>query len=318
MINEQELKKVVDSTKLTTYMTCPRKFLYRHVLHWELDQPSVHLVFGQAWHLALEYMLLGLREGKAYPETVVEAKRLFHDHLVENYQDEHPIKNSDKGCNALDVYSRLFEGDLQRYEVLYTEVPGLVNIPGFEYYYKIDAILRDKEDGLIYVVDHKTAQTDSESWRAQWRLSPQVCAYMHTLYSLYDPGEVGGLIINVAFLRKASLDFDRIRLDIGSQHMQRWMAMVTSWSNHLQDDYQLLSTEVAMQQDRPDDRSLKAFPGNWTNCTKYGLCPYYDLCISWHDPTKQERPPGFRYEPWDPRQHSQPLGKDNTNDGDQY
>ena len=298
-----KLRDVVDSTKITTYMSCPRKYLYRHVLHWEVDQSSIHLSFGQAWHLAMEHMLLGINRGESYIDSVHEAKRMFRDHLSQEYpNNSHPIKNIENGENALDVYSRLFEADLDRYEVLFTEVPGVVNIPShtkdYNYFYKIDAIVRDREDGLIYVIDHKTAQQDSEAFRAQWRLSPQVCAYTHMLYSMYDWDEIGGVVINAAFIRKASLDFDRIPTDIGPNHMNRWLTMIYRWVALLDEDYESISTISG------SCGVLSSFVPNWTNCTKYGLCPYYDLCISWNNPLQEEKPVGYKYQPWDPREHS--------------
>ncbi|MBU2249242.1 MAG: PD-(D/E)XK nuclease family protein, partial [Gammaproteobacteria bacterium] len=48
----------IDSSKLKDFKRCPRYFFYRHVLGWQSQTPNNHLVFGSAWHEAMEYLLL--------------------------------------------------------------------------------------------------------------------------------------------------------------------------------------------------------------------------------------------------------------------
>jgi CRISPR/Cas system-associated exonuclease Cas4 (RecB family) len=56
-MQEHETWQVLDATKLQTYMRCPRKFFFNYVLGWKSEIPSNHLVFGSAWHMAMEVLL---------------------------------------------------------------------------------------------------------------------------------------------------------------------------------------------------------------------------------------------------------------------
>ena len=47
---------VLDPSKIKTFKQCPRQFFYEHVLGWRSKEPNLHLVFGEAWHQALEHL----------------------------------------------------------------------------------------------------------------------------------------------------------------------------------------------------------------------------------------------------------------------
>src|SRR5574337_1338954 len=72
-----------DSTKLKTYMTCRRKYFYRYVLGWSLEEPNIHLVFGEAWHLAMAHLLTN---GYS-PQSVAEAYELFRAKYLESFRE---------------------------------------------------------------------------------------------------------------------------------------------------------------------------------------------------------------------------------------
>ena len=46
----------VDSSKLQTFLDCPRQYWYRYVMGWDLDRPNQHLIFGTCWHSALDVL----------------------------------------------------------------------------------------------------------------------------------------------------------------------------------------------------------------------------------------------------------------------
>ena len=48
--------QTVDSTKINTFLDCPRQYFFTYVLGWRSDRPNNHLVFGQAWHEAMEHL----------------------------------------------------------------------------------------------------------------------------------------------------------------------------------------------------------------------------------------------------------------------
>ena len=44
----------IDNTKVVAYKECPRKFFLRHVMHWRGEGTALPLVFGGAWHAAMD------------------------------------------------------------------------------------------------------------------------------------------------------------------------------------------------------------------------------------------------------------------------
>ena len=50
--------RIVDGSKLKRFMECPRAFFYEYLLGWRSERPNNHLVFGTAFHEALEHILL--------------------------------------------------------------------------------------------------------------------------------------------------------------------------------------------------------------------------------------------------------------------
>jgi hypothetical protein len=48
----------IDSSKLQDYLMCPRYYFYSHILGWKGEEPNHDLVFGQAWHAAMQYLAI--------------------------------------------------------------------------------------------------------------------------------------------------------------------------------------------------------------------------------------------------------------------
>ena len=70
---------IIDSSKLSdNFITCPRMFFYKDVLGWKSTAPNNHLIFGSAWHVGQEHLLL-----KGY-DAVDEAIMLF----MASYREE--------------------------------------------------------------------------------------------------------------------------------------------------------------------------------------------------------------------------------------
>jgi len=75
---------IIDSSKLSTFMECPRKYFYEYVLGWRPSMPNVHLTFGTAWHAAVERLLI---EGYSQ-EHVEEAKFIFLQYYRRDLPEE--------------------------------------------------------------------------------------------------------------------------------------------------------------------------------------------------------------------------------------
>ena len=51
-IPSKDTFKVNDSTKISCFLGCPRKYFYEYILDWRPDCPHHYLDFGEAWHRA--------------------------------------------------------------------------------------------------------------------------------------------------------------------------------------------------------------------------------------------------------------------------
>ena len=288
---------ILDSTKLQTFLECPRKYFYNYVLGWETDKINIHFVFGEAWHELMEYLLL--KQGSWNKEVEEEAFQLFcMVYMNEIDPDEYELyspKDPAHAYVALQEYMNLHKHDDD--EVLYTEVPGIVPIDEDRVlHFKIDAIMRGQRG--LYIYDHKTGSQDSKAWRDQWRMSFQISCYCHVLFLLFPNEFKFGAIVNGTIFRKKGPAFIPYEVAKSPEQLQGWLWFARYTVKEVEHNHQALS------QCSESDPVMMAFPIRPTSCTKWGTCPYIDFCTAWQNPLqKTERPPvGFRVRHWNPQE----------------
>lgn len=311
--------KVIDSTKLQDYMTCPRLFMFRHVFGWKKKEQSVDLVFGIAWHEAMAYLTQVGYSVEAYKE----AYRIF----LEVYRKEFPDASMDVELRAPKVpmnaeyglcsYIAYYSDD--RFEILHTEIAGSVEIAANrKLHFKIDSIIRET-DGRIAVLERKTAgvgKVKTRAWQDQWALSIQVGTYSHVLHMLYPPEQVHGVIVDGFSVMNIKKDgsltppkdmgdiFARLQIAMPMPRMEAWLDTANFWVAGI--EYDLDALETASE----SDSVLDCFHMNTTNCTKYWGCPFRDVCVTRQNPLSMKETPLFgdsdwAIEFWDPRSEEQ-------------
>tara|TARA_R100000008_G_scaffold18753_1_gene9567 strand:+ start:216 stop:1172 length:957 start_codon:yes stop_codon:yes gene_type:complete len=307
-MQEHETWQVLDATKIQTYMRCPRKFFYNYVLGWKSEIPSNHLVFGSAWHMAMEVLL-----DKGYTaESCAEGYKIAENHIREFFPPEWDNGNAPKTpaniFRSLPMYCKTYQED--DFKVEHIEVAGSVAIgPGKLLHFKTDAICKDHRG--IFSLEHKTGSRFSNSWGAQWRQKMQIGVYSHVLYCMYPENEVYGVIINGTFFanepkRKKDgelyagardTEFRRVPCRRTLQAMEAWLVETEEIYDRIQNDYNRLSEATE------DESILKAFPRNTESCSDYGQCPFLDYCSVWNNPLQHcgEPPVGMEVDHWDPR-----------------
>lgn len=304
---------ITDGSKLKTYLECPRHYFYEYILGWRPETPSNHLVFGSAWHLAMEHLLLNGYD----PDSVAEAYQLFLAEYRKTFSPEtdqlYAPKTPEIAELVLYAYAANYSKDLERYEVLHTEIAGVVALTeDRQLHFRMDSIIRERETGMIYSLEHKTGSR-LWRWEEQWPLSIQVGTYTHVLYCLYPAEIVRGIIVNGSFFTKAPrsweawlngdrskykppFDFMRVPVYRSTDQMQTWLWGTTAWLDLLEWDFQSLLTQ---DQNAP---FMSCFPMNPTSCTNYLGCPFKDFCSAWPNPLQhcEEPPMGFVVDRWDP------------------
>jgi len=291
--------EVLDATKLQTYLDCPRKFFFEYLLGWRPEGTNVHLVFGKAWHEAMEYLLLNGYDAK----SVLSAYELFEQEYRKEFAPEDDISNGNKtpdnAFRALGNYAKHY-GKTDKFDVLFTEVAGVVPISmdgSKKLHFRIDAIVRDPMHGnQVMVLEHKTGSQNSRQWHDQWALKTQVGTYSHALFYMFEPHDVYGVMINGAIIRKNDEEFVRVPVLKTPDNMNVWLWNTRHHVNMIEWNMQELS------ECSDNDQVLMAFPMNTESCTKYFGCPFHDFCTSWSNPLRRcEAPPiGFKQEYWDP------------------
>jgi hypothetical protein len=286
-------------------MNCPRQTFYRYILGWVNERPNKDLIFGSAWHLAMETILRkGIR-----PESIIEAYQIALDYYRNRGFDE----ETDLGRfpkipgvipEALARYTSRWS--LDKFEVLYTEIGGTVPIsiePLRLMHFKIDAIVRNLTTDKISAFEHKTGTKHSRAWEQEKKMSVQTGTYNHVLYCLFKPEDVWGVIVNGTFFRatKSGVVWDEnsfVRVPCRKEPdlMQAWLVNTNDWYMSYEDDIYQLDRAT------PDQEALHCFRMNTEACSKYYGCAYLDFCLSWPNPLRRcEYPPqGFKVEFWDP------------------
>lgn len=285
---------VQDSSKIQTYLDCPRQYFYSYVLGWKPETPNNHLVFGEAWHEAMEELLLKGYNKEAINSGYAKFLKVYRKTFAETTDDLFGAKNPNIIREALAYYCVVHQND--SFKVLHTEVSGssFVTLDGDQIFFRIDAIVEDERG--IFSLEHKTTSRFSKQWQMQWVLSIQVGTYCHALYSVFGPEKTWGIIVNGFAFQK----FDILRVPVRKTplSMQNWLHTVQDVIYRLNKDFTTLLNE-----DSPSHATMKSFPLNPCACTKYFGCPYHDYCYSWDNPLKRASAPpsGFIEDHWDPR-----------------
>lgn len=297
-IPEHETWKIIDSSKITDSYECMRKYFFMHMLGWRSTRPNNHLVFGDAIHASMEYLLLN---GYGV-EQVVDAEELFYAIYRKDFPEEtdelFTPKTPFRAVKMLSEYVQKYESDLQEFDVLYTEIAGTVALDDTTTVaFRMDSICKGEK---YFSLEHKTRQGPfNNQWAMQWPLATAPGTYTHALNCLYPPSEVAGVITNGLFFKKTKaplFEFKRIPVYKDKDQMQVWMQSTINQVDEIK--HQMKVLEVCSDK----DHVLDAFPMNPTACGNYFGCGFHDYCIAWPNPLQRcARPPlGYTVKFWNP------------------
>lgn len=151
----------ISFSEFSKYMECGHRHLVEKYLKLTEDEKSIHLIFGNSIHSAIE---MGLKKNWNIDKTVEHFKEEFVREMMNQMIDKPEYKEVDnfvsQGENILRILKieRIFE----KYELIGMEIPlyeKLLN--NFRFKGFIDLILKNKKTGRYLVLDWKTS---SESW----------------------------------------------------------------------------------------------------------------------------------------------------------
>jgi hypothetical protein len=296
------IDRPLDNTAMSAYMTCPREYYFGMVLHRRGKGKSPALVFGSAWHKAMEmhyksggdydlvkYAVATSWEGHGDQDDYRTQQRVILDYeRYRKHYGEDPNKE-ESGKTVGTVGELLVE--------LSTNAQGedLVH----PWAGKLDRII--EIDGLYYIEDHKTTSRLDKHFFRQFELSNQMMGYTYLAKALLPSLTVVGVRINVSHVLTEKTAFHRQLVTFGPQQIKRWTEQTNIWMGKLSEDYELLADERAKNPDIviPDAAFPQHFGDN--GCSrKFGMCGYWPICSS--SPKLQPGVLEREYEirPWNP------------------
>jgi len=321
-LSDQPTWHIRDSSKLETFLRCPRRYFYEYILGWRTDIPMQDAHFGEAFHKAREHQLThGYDDIEgAFNAFMVKYREQFDPQTDEFYRPKDPTA----ALLAIQKFAEERRQDLWENEVVELDGVKMLEISGTVpvderrvLHYRMDSIMRRKEDGKIFSWDHKTTKRLSRQWRERFHLSIQNGTYTHCLYCMFPIDQVLGLEFCgtcFEFLTRNSksrsagyhVSFERVPAYKTPDQMNTWMFTVIDALDNLDREMDRLFDC------KEDDEVLMAFPMNPNSCTDFFGCPYHDFCLAWQNPIQHcyEPPLGYHEEHWDPSKMDTTVKKD--------
>lgn len=265
--------RVIDNTALASYMTCPREYFYSMVLHRRPEGRSPALVFGTAWHKALEvhYKTNGDRhevarqvidswEGHDSADDYRTLARVLLDY--ESYATRFGLPESENAKTVgwpdapmVEMAVNLDDDDLLH-----------------PYAGKLDRLV--EIGGLVYVEDHKTTSRLDKNYFKQYDNSNQMLGYHFLGKKLLPSRNVVGVRLNVAHVLTNKTEFIRELFNFSPDRLAEWKVNYNTWIRRLGAEYDLM-------QDKELVPGTDYFPGHYgdNGCSrKFGMCGYHEVC----------------------------------------
>lgn len=310
----------IDYSSLSTYMDCPRKFLFQYILHLRSSKKSIHLVFGSCWHYGLEVVYQAIKDGEIF--TPLEAailsiksfNKLWQLDGAPTWKDEDVIfpKSPGHAANMYKDYWERFLAEDSKKKVIAVEAPFSIDLSVHKeglprYIGRIDLILGNGSG--IEIIDHKTSKAMYKITPQTFEVSFQTDGYLTAGRIFYD--KIPSITYRVALCQKSKIDFQPISINKRSSAIDHFLANLVFYVERIQNDLILLEEDLVECKNRTD--ILKSFPRCPGNaCTTFMTpCSYYDICqIRTNSLLWKDKPPqGYAFNEWDPDEHNEDMRK---------
>lgn len=271
-----------DSTSLTTFMECPRKYQYSLLFARAPRKESVHLTFGIYFHQGLEHYDK-LRANGIDHNTAVHS--VVKDMLVRSHgwNSDDNYKNRETLIRSLVWYMEEFpsESDPAKTLILHNgspavelsfrfEFPDLKTPWGDRYLYcgHLDRVA--EFDGALWVMDRKTTKSAITSyWFEKFRPHNQMTGYT-----------IGGHITLSRPLKGVIIDGAQIGVNF-----TRLMRGITLRSqDELEEWFANASVHIRLAERYAES---DFWPMNLSACDNYGGCPFRPICAK--PPAQRQR-----------------------------
>lgn len=300
-IPNTKVQYAFDSTSLGYLKTCPRLYYYTQIEGWTTVEDSVHLRFGQEYHLALQDYDLSLAAGISHDDAVhdVVQELLIR---IKDYDFDHKTKTRDSLVRTVIWYLDKFKNDPAKTFILSDGKPAVeqsfryeldwgpkVQVENEPQHYllcgHLDRVVTYNDD--LYVMDRKTTSFAlTQRYFSQYEPHNQMSLYTFAgNVVLHTP--VRGVIIDAVQVLEQESIFGRGFTFRTPDQLTEWLEDLRYWFM-LQEQFAIADT----------------WPMNDTACDKFGGCRFRSICSK--SPSSRQRflegnfrklPPESRWNP---------------------
>lgn len=151
----------ISFSEFSKYLECPHRHLIDKYLKLTPDETSIHLIFGNSIHLAIE---LGVKEKLSLVDRIARFKEDFIKNMRENLINHESYKEVDNYVKQGEhiLKSLNIEKIGEKYDIIGVEIILYENLYK-NFYFKgfIDLVLKSKTENKYLIIDWKTS---TASW----------------------------------------------------------------------------------------------------------------------------------------------------------
>lgn len=262
-----------DSSKLTTYNVCPRKYYFRFERNLiKKGDTQTPLVFGTAFHSALESLYRG--------QGLAAATQSFLERFPE--EAEGGDRTRVAGQRLLAAYAAKWRNENFN---LVSEPEQAFHFPidDWEYVGRIDLLVVDPE-GVIRPMDHKTTTRFGQQFELGFKVDVQITGYI-----------VGARRLTNSRVTEAIINAVRITSKISDESFARKFTTRLQWEiDEWFDEVRGIVSRI--RESRKTNKWPKHAP---EACFSYNsVCPYFGICLSRDKESVIET--SYKEEIWEP------------------
>lgn len=186
---------LITNSRVTSFLTCPRLHRFQYIDGLRPVATPETLSFGTLMHKALEvFWNWHKSEATNMAATAV---------VMEALQGEEDPFVRARARVLMSAYIARWSGAMEEYDILSVEKEFRFDddsdLAGIEFGGKLDAVVRKRVDGTLWVLDHKTTGADLSPGSTYWtrlRMDSQISLYLDGAEKLYKE-PVAGFIYDV-------------------------------------------------------------------------------------------------------------------------
>ncbi len=270
--NDSGFQYAWDSTSLSSFATCPRKYYYSMLQGWTSVNKSVHLIFGGHYASALEHF----HKHRAADVTYEDAVRLVVREVLENTWDRekmvpqdwmHASKTRDTLVRSIVWYLEQFKNDPMQTVILSdgkaaVEYSFSVNLSeDYVYCGHIDRLVTYGDASDVYVQDQKTSGAQiTPRYFQGYSPDYQMTGYTWAGQIIFST-PVKGVVIDAAYVAVGFTAFGRQPVTRSEKQLEEFRTEALYYINSAK---------------RCHEENY--YPMNRTACGNYGGCEFRQIC----------------------------------------